>query len=113
MPFVPAREPCWLIEQEGDWLGCGRDFPRAVRLAAAIWGDELAAGAKTVGPPVLRRADLVCVQLLCDRCGRWLADPQTLAPLHGVTEADVLVLAQEDGWVGERCPVCLMAERMP
>ncbi|WP_328344692.1 hypothetical protein [Micromonospora sp. NBC_00421] len=110
MPFMPALEPCWLIEMEGDWLGCGRDFDRAVRLAAAIWGDEMQAGAVTVGPPTLRRADLPCVQLLCEGCGRWLADPQTLAPLHGVTGADVLALAVGDGWVGERCPACQPAE---
>ncbi|SCF42248.1 hypothetical protein GA0070563_11256 [Micromonospora carbonacea] len=106
MPFLPAPQPCWLIEQEGDWLGCGRDWNLAVWLSVRVWGDELAAGAQTVGPPVIRRADGLCVQLLCEACGRWLADPETLAPLHGMSRDDVLGLASEYGWMGERCPGC-------
>ncbi len=113
MPFQPAREPCWLILAEDDWLGCGRDFHADVWLAARVWGDEIAAGAHTNGPPVLRRADGLCVQVLCAGCGRWLADWETAAPLHGPTAADVLVLAAENGWVGERCPACVAAEATP
>lgn len=109
MPFKPAADRCWLILQEGDWLGCGRTPDRAVWLAAKIWGDEIAEGAQTVGPPVIRRADGLCVQVLCERCGRWLADPETAAPLHGESEAAVLALAAEYGWVGERCPACRLA----
>jgi len=109
MPFQPAPQPCWLILAEEDWLGCGRAFDAAVWLAARVWGEEIAAGAQTEGPPVLRRADGLCVQVLCAGCGRWLADPETAAPLHGLSVPDVLALAAEHGWAGERCPSCRRA----
>lgn len=113
MPFVPAPRPCWLILAEGDWLGCGRCWGRAVWLAERIWADELAAGAQPEGPPVIRRAEGLCVQVRCSGCGVWWADEETGAPLHQPFLVDLWKACGEDGWVGDWCPACQRAELMP
>ncbi|MEU0078472.1 hypothetical protein ABZY58_11300 [Micromonospora tulbaghiae] len=112
MPFAIRPQPCWLVLQEGDWLGCGRCWGRAVWLAAQLWGEELAAGAVTEGPPVIVRAETPCVEMCCVRCGAWWVDPVSGLRLHGVSEGEARSAAVVDGWVGEVCPECVAAAGM-
>ncbi|WP_229402591.1 hypothetical protein [Micromonospora okii] len=111
MPFLPAPRPCWLILIEGDRVGCGACWGQATTLAAEVWAEELEAGAKADGPPVIERADGLCVLLACHGCGeRALAFGR---PAHWAGMVDALKDAAERGWVGDACPACIAADLMP
>lgn len=112
MPFEPTPQPCWLILVEGDWLGCGSCWGKAVRLAELIWAEEIELGARYEGPPVIQRADGCCVLVCCSGCGEWWAT-EGGQPVHSASMVEALRGAAEDGWLGDVCPACQAAELMP
>lgn len=113
MPFTSAPQPCWLILIEGEWVGCGACRSRALGLAGLIWGEEIEQGAVDVPPPVIVRADGLCVLLACSGCGVWWMGEGGGHAVHSVCMVDALKDAGEDGWVGDVCPECFAAELMP
>ncbi|MFF0822466.1 hypothetical protein ACFYUR_19055 [Micromonospora haikouensis] len=112
MPFLPVPQPCWLILIEGDWVGCGTCYGRAVWLSERIWVEELELGAVASGPPVIVRADGLCVLVSCSGCGAWWAGEGGMA-VHSAGMVEALRDGLEDGWVGDVCPACRAAELMP
>lgn len=112
MPFVPAPQPCWLILIEDEWVGCGACRVGALRRAELVWAEEIEWGAVHDGPPVVVRADGLCVTVTCAGCGVWWVDGCGHAG-HEAGMVDALSAAADDGWVGDWCPACVAAELMP